>query len=742
MAPPAIDDAAMMETLQRVLARAKSSATEDPTSSSDPGALSREMRLMAKSMRDFREGEKVAAQVASGAKNIVDADGNPVGEESDSAAGSDGAAAPQANPTPATPATAATSIGTKHAEIQTTDADCVMTLGRNMDKVPGFMKIEDAERLSQDTSLPSDLRAAFAHLHSHPELFNKMETADGSGGSDGTLSSGDMMAYARRPEFVEANREMGKAYVENYVPSDAANGDATPRKMTESDACRELYLYSDSLPENIMREDLQKIVDGQCGKKCPAQMQAAAQFMLDNPDSFSKLAPSGTVSRGELQDHAINQVHLSKPEMSALNTVQTNREVFLKDGFVTRESLSKLVEDPNASGEVKKAAKKLLESPVLFGMLDNAAAGHVASSAISANDGKIGSSDLDAIVQKLTDINKKPPPKPEAPASSDARMQATGGKGERSGSVEKQPDPAKEALKAKALASMAQGWSDDPAIKAVDVYKPPAPSGFLGFLQGALNVVGKVLDVAKTACDVAAGFLPPPLSGIVTAVGAGLATVNNMAVKAPKMILDGISADAAYAEAGKLQAMDLASSAMGLIPGAGVAKAGASIAKAAGVGAAREGGEVLLKEAGEAAVKEGVKEGVETSAKTGAKEGLEAGAKEGVGETAEVNTKQVLKDTTKDTTKEVASGHAQDELMTLAASQSSAAGQQQGAGQGTAPATDAAPAMSDIEASARASRGFISQMNAAAQQEIKEQEERNKEEQEEEEAAAAKKRKA
>jgi hypothetical protein len=303
--------------------------------------------------------------------------------------------------------------------------EILSTFAKHMDKVPNGLRWEDLEELANDESLPQDLRDAYAALRDDPELYRKLDSADKAGGlsgskidgNDGNAGHSDLRKAFNDPEFVQYSRDKSAAYAENYIPSDAEEGDTTPRPMTESDAARELYLYADSLPDNVDKEELQRIVDGQVNGKCPAQLQAAAQYMLDHPESFEKLASDGSCSRGELEDNAAPLINLREDESSALDTLKNNKDYFFRDGTMTRDTLADLAADESVPDDVRDAAATLLESDVVFGMLDNGNKGHVPKDAwIKKNgnqthDGAISNDDVNALIdKKLSETNRTPPP--------------------------------------------------------------------------------------------------------------------------------------------------------------------------------------------------------------------------------------------------------------------------------------------------------------------------------------------
>jgi type III secretion translocon protein HrpF len=473
------------------------------------------------------------------------------------------------------------------------DLECLSTMQRHRADLPDKMTNEDLATLAADESKPLELRQSAQYM-----IDNGM--VDRLGHQDGDISGKDWDNIGNIPELVEYNRTKTKSYTENYIPSDLPEGDTQPRPITASDANRELYLYSDSLPDDIGPEELQAIADGKCDKKCPPQLRAAAQFMVDHPDEWKKIADDGgKVGRGELQDDTSANVNLRDDQIGAITTVQQNKDLFLRDGDMSRDSLTKLAADESAPPEVRQAAAKLLADPLVFGMIDNANNGHN-NRHVDVNDGKANAGDIDALATRLTTANRTPPP--GKPVGQHAPT-----------------DPASKA----AMADMTIGAADDPDVKQV-VHKKKSP------LAKVLDIAGKVLDGVKMAVDAVSGFLPPPIDLIGVGIGAAIGTVNDMAVKPAAKILNGTSPKEAFKQAGKDLAMDLAGSAVSLIPGGGVAKAAMSVGKMA-VTAAKTG----AKEGAEVVAKTGTKEGTEVVAKTGGKEGAETGSKAGSKETAE-----------------------------------------------------------------------------------------------------------
>jgi hypothetical protein len=292
------------------------------------------------------------------------------------------------------------------------------------DLLPDTLTQEQCAELAQDTSLPPDLRQAYANLAEDPSLFGDLDTASQHGalGGDaslrnGEIGTGDYAVAFRDPYFSTYQREQSKFYTHNYIPSDAKDDELTPREMCGSDASRELYLYAESLPNDIGREELERIARGEVGPDCknPAQLQAAAQYMLDHPDEWERMAPGGKVNRDDLQNNLVAYMHLTSDESEAVGVLAANKDWFLREGgWVTRDSLTRLTTDESAPPEVRKAAQTLLDSPVIFGQLDNGLFGHHSSLSNRTFDGMFGGDDIDNYLRKL-ETYKPPPPPPPAP---------------------------------------------------------------------------------------------------------------------------------------------------------------------------------------------------------------------------------------------------------------------------------------------------------------------------------------
>ena len=312
-------------------------------------------------------------------------------------------------------------------------------------------KMEDLQSQIDDPKTPPDLQQALIQMRDDPALQILVDNGAHGGGinkTDGRWGGKDINGLSDLPQLKAYNEKKAASYVSNYIPSDADPSVTQGRDMTENDALREMYLYSDYLPKKLSKKSLQAIVDGNSGmKKCPPQVIAAAKFMLDHPASWSKATENGknepsadgSIKRSAFLDNVGRDVVLNDDEASVIKTLDENRDVFFKKAF-KRGDLQKLIDDPKTTEENRKAAQKLLDDPLLFGLLDNAKYGHSSSLTKTADDGKIGAGDLDRFMANSTTRGKQALPLPPThPATTDAETFA--------------------------IADMAAGEVDDPALK-------------------------------------------------------------------------------------------------------------------------------------------------------------------------------------------------------------------------------------------------------------------------------------
>lgn len=459
--------------------------------------------------------------------------------------------------------------------------EVISTLQRHRGDFP--IKKEDLQKRIDDPKTPPDLKAALQQVKDDPTLGLMLDSTNQGGGFknvDGCLSDRDLDRLGEGADMKGYNERKAKGYVQNYIPSDAGSSVVSARMMAENDALRELYLYSDNLPKHMDKESLQKIVDGTShGAKMPPQVIAAAQFMLDHPQSWSKVAPGGSTSRSSMLDNISKNVFLTPDEDKTLKTIDKNRDTFTKDGM-TRDSLQKLVDDPATKPDVKKAAQKMLSDPLIFGMLDNAKSGHGSSLTKSADDGKIANSDLDAFLKNSKTLGKKQPELPPVHTATTPSAK-------------------------KAAADMKAGEVDDPDEKRKKGGQ---------FTDFARKVGGTLLKIA-------AGF--EHLASIALSALSKIPIIGEIAAPLA-MATEAVAGGLDIANAG-LQGKDVKKAAE--MAALGIAGAAISIVVAPGAGAAvMKGVETVAMKVGSQAAIAGAEKGAITVAEKGAVTGVEKAA--------------------------------------------------------------------------------------------------------------------
>lgn len=423
------------------------------------------------------------------------------------------------------------------------DIQTVAVLGRHQKDLPKHEK--DIQAKIDDPKTPEDLRQALQQMQKNPSLMAMID-AGKNGKVDGKFSGQDITRLTeRRGEIREFNQQQAAIFVDNYIPSDDTEENPKPRPMTQNDAMRELYRYSDYLTKNISHETLEDIVNGTGGVgKAPPQVIAAAQYMLKHPDAWSQVAPGGSISRGHLCDAIAQDINLNPDERETIKTLQDNRGTFFDGGTLNRDKLQKIANDPNASEAVKKAANQLLNDPLLFGMLDNGKRGHSGDPLHAADDGKISGDDLDKFVDKLKTRNDPPPEVPPShePATPEAQAAAS---------------------------AMSAGIQDQPEVKK------SKGGGFMKFLQGVLKVFSKIVEIVGQVVSAVVKIIPGVGNLIAGAISVGSSFISGQ-LKVASVAAGGGSKEeirAAEKEAG----LDLAGAAIGGIgvPGAGAFVKGA-----------------------------------------------------------------------------------------------------------------------------------------------------------------------
>jgi len=305
------------------------------------------------------------------------------------------------------------------------------------------------EKLLNDKNTPDDEKAALRTVLNNPSYFAKLDGGNQKGNQsgkhlDGKFSSKDVHAMMQKDSAAQSlQSSAAKSYTQNYVPSDAPPG-ALPRKMSENDAMRELFNFSQSLPKNLDLKTLQKIADGtQKDDKAPPQLQAAAQYFVDHPaqwSSFTQGAKNGKVSTDRMCDLAAQQVKFSPQEQQTLQTLQNNQDIFFKHGGLTKSKLDNIANDSSYSPAVRQAATQLAQPhSMLFEMLDNGKHGAGGNAWDVANDGNIGKGDLAAFLKHTQDLTATP----DTPSILSGKFNASAASDMETGQ-ETQPDDKKE----------------------------------------------------------------------------------------------------------------------------------------------------------------------------------------------------------------------------------------------------------------------------------------------------------
>ncbi|WP_211209790.1 HrpF/NolX family T3SS translocon protein [Uliginosibacterium gangwonense] len=416
--------------------------------------------------------------------------------------------------------------------------EIVAILDRHKDKCPiSWDSIRDQ---ANDTSNPPDLRAALQKLANDPALFYAIGSQD-DGKCGGKITDKDLGKFSNNHSQVkEFNEKQAQNYMENYIPSDASQNQSAS-VMTENDALRELYRYSDYLPKKLNEDTFKRIVDGtENVGKCPPQVIAAAQYFLQHRQAWSQLNQTSddnpTMSKSDFLHTASSSIHLNKDEIKTASTINKNLDAFFGDGDLTRDKLASIATNKSLSNEVRDTAKQLLQDPLLFGLINNARSGYKTKKGFfdfggpTVDSGVIGKKDFQQFFNNMSPANKSP----------ESRV----------------THKTKSAESQSAVADMGMGIDDQPDIKAVK------KSG--GFLMHAmdkiLNIAGKVFDIGSQIVG-ALGFIPG--FGEIADALSLVAEAESKACKILSTIIEGGNIGKAFAEAG----IDMASAALGCIGG-------------------------------------------------------------------------------------------------------------------------------------------------------------------------------
>lgn len=364
------------------------------------------------------------------------------------------------------------------------ELEIVSVLNRHKDKCP--LDWKSLGDLAKDPTTPPDLKAALQALQQDPELFYAIGS-QGDGRCGGKIKAGDLSAFSEHHSQVAAFQEQqAQGYQNNYIPSDDA-GNGKPSVMTETDALRELYRYSDNLPKNLSLADFKQIVDGDAKNgKAPPQVVAAAQYFLSHPDQWKQLY-GGSVDKVHKEDFlqvASSAMNLTPAELDTLDTINRNQGAFFGKGDLTRDKLASMVDDKSLDPDVRKAASQLLSDPLLFGLMNNSITGYKThhnfwdfGGGHTVDSGNISNKDFTHFLHNMSAANRTP--------------------------YERKTHAAQTTAEQSAVADMVMGTADQPDIKS-----PKKNGGALMHgLDDVLKVGSNVLDWAATALGVLS-FIP------------------------------------------------------------------------------------------------------------------------------------------------------------------------------------------------------------------------------------------
>ncbi|MDV2451946.1 HrpF/NolX family T3SS translocon protein [Xanthomonas hortorum] len=484
------------------------------------------------------------------------------------------------------------------------ELDIVTTLDRHKDQLP--VAWADLDAKINDRATPPDLQKALTELQKDPRLFFAIGS-QGDGKCGGKITAGDLSKFsAGHAQVAEYANKQAKGYTQNYVASDSPDK-TQPTVMTESDAMRELYRYSDYLPKDLNQDAFKHLVEGDSKtKKCPPQVIAAAQYFREHPDQWKALAgDAGSLSTPDFLQKSASEMHLTAPELKTLDTINSHQDAFFGDGKeVTRDKLDTIVKDDKADPAVRDAAKQLLGDPLLFGLLNNSITGYKKPHSFFGgghvvDSGKISEKDFQQFYEHMTAANKTVAKAPTHAATSSEQK--------------------------KAVADMLMGKADQPEIK-----KKKKDIGTVGKgLHEFLKWDSKIMDWASVGLSALNGI--PVIGEFADAAALALESEAQAA-----QVIDTALQGGDMSLAWKLAGINMAGAVLGAV--------GGPTARLAAKGAAKGVAEGATKAASESATKGGIKGATEGATK-GTTEGATKGATEGATKgTSEGLTKGAAKD--------------------------------------------------------------------------------------------------
>ncbi|APO95025.1 HrpF/NolX family T3SS translocon protein [Xanthomonas vesicatoria] len=476
------------------------------------------------------------------------------------------------------------------------ELEIVTTLDRHKDKLP--LAWADLDAKINDPATPPDLKKALTELQNDPRLFFAIGS-QGDGKCGGKIKSGDLSKFsAGHSQVAEYATKQAKGYTQNYVASDSPDK-AQPTVMTESDAMREFYRYSDYLPKDLNQDAFKQLVEGDSNtQKCPPQVIAAAQYFREHPDQWTALAgDSGSMSTPDFLQKSASQMHLTAPELKTLDTINSHRDAFFGDGKeVTRDKLDKIISDDKADPAVRDAAKQLSADPLLFGLLNNSITGYKKPHSFFGgghvvDSGKISDKDFQQFYEHMTAANKTVDKAPAHAATSPEQK--------------------------KAVDDMLMGKADQPDIK-----KKKKDIGTVGKgLHEFLKWDSKILDWASVGLSALNGI--PVIGEFADAASLALEGEAQAA-----QVLDTALQGGDMSLAWKLAGINMAGAVVGAVGGPTARLAAKGVAKGATEGAAKAASEGATKGATKGTTK-GATKGTTEGATKGTTEGTTKGTTKG-----------------------------------------------------------------------------------------------------------------
>ncbi|WP_308217201.1 HrpF/NolX family T3SS translocon protein [Ralstonia pickettii] len=415
------------------------------------------------------------------------------------------------------------------------EVQIVSVLDRHKDQCP--IPWNGLENKINDPSTPPDLKAALQGLAQDQALFIAIGSQH-HGHFRGKIKAHDLDAFtAKHSQVSEFNEQQAKSFEQNYIPSDG-NSNGRPSAMSQSDALRELYKYSDNLTKKLGKNEFQQIVDGDAKTgKTPPQVIAAAQYFLDHQDAWNQLTGRSEVKKADFLQAASSSISLTQSELTTLKTMNGDQTAFFGDGNLTRDKLAGMTNNMQLDSNVRQAATHLLQDPVLFSLLNNAITGYKTHHGFfdfggghTVDSGKIAGRDFRKFYGNLSLANQ---------------------------TVQKpQTHVPKTHADKNAVACMLMGTADQPDIKS------PKHNG--GFLMHAVDTALKVESKLTHWASMAVGALSfiPGVGEIADAVSTAL-EAESQSCNILNAIVNGDNLKRALEEAG----LNLAAAAIGNIGG-------------------------------------------------------------------------------------------------------------------------------------------------------------------------------